>query len=141
MAKEMTGKCLCGKVTATLTPKEESFGACHCNRCRKWSGGILFTVDCGTDFEFPRESERNITTFDSSDWAERGFCRFCGTNIFYRLKGTHHTFISLGFVENSNDFQFSHQIFVEEKPNQYSFNENTKTMTGEEVFAAYQGNH
>ena len=28
----------------------------------------------------------NIARYDSSEWAQRGFCRNCGSNLFYQLK-------------------------------------------------------
>ncbi|NIT13149.1 MAG: GFA family protein, partial [Candidatus Dadabacteria bacterium] len=51
--------------------------------CRKWCGGPLMAVNCGTDVTF--EGEDNITVYDSSSWAERGFCSGCGSHLFYRL--------------------------------------------------------
>ena len=42
-------------------------------------------TDCGTDVIF--EDESAIGVFESSEWAERGFCKSCGTALFYRLRG------------------------------------------------------
>ncbi|WP_339900516.1 GFA family protein [Paraglaciecola polaris] len=56
--------------------------ACHCASCRKWSGGPLLAIDCGTDVSISPTD--NITVYDSSQWAQRGFCRHCGTDLFYR---------------------------------------------------------
>ncbi|WP_309243492.1 GFA family protein [Photobacterium pectinilyticum] len=41
----MKGKCLCGAIELTADDQKE-VGLCHCNMCRKWSGGPLFAVHC-----------------------------------------------------------------------------------------------
>jgi len=78
------GSCLCGEVSFTAKNAIQSVGACHCGMCRKWGGGPLMAVDCGTDVTF--EGEKYISVYDSSEWAERGFCKKCGSHLFYRLK-------------------------------------------------------
>ncbi|MCW8999161.1 MAG: GFA family protein, partial [Kangiellaceae bacterium] len=78
------GKCLCGEVSVTANKIEPKVGACHCSMCRKWGAGPFMGVDCGSEVEFSNED--SITCFDSSEWAERGFCKKCGTHLFYRLK-------------------------------------------------------
>ena len=40
-----------------------------------------------------------------------------------------------GIFDNSEGLVFDHQIFIDEKPEYYSFANETKNMTGEEVFA------
>ncbi len=79
-----SGSCLCGATLITAKSISKNVGACHCSMCRKWSGGPLMAVDCGTDVSF--EGEENISVFKSSEWAERGFCNKCGSHLFYRLK-------------------------------------------------------
>ncbi|MEQ9448085.1 MAG: GFA family protein, partial [Rhodospirillaceae bacterium] len=67
-----------------MTVKTEGgFGACHCGTCRKWGGGPLLAVDCGEHVTI--DGEENVSIYQSSDWAERGFCGKCGTHLFYRL--------------------------------------------------------
>lgn len=40
-------------------------------------------------------------------------------------------------LESHEGAEFTTQIFIEEKPSYYDFANQTKMMTGEEVFAAY----
>ena len=88
-----TGKCLCGAVEISTPAMAQDFGACHCDMCRTWSAGPFMTVDCGHDVTF--KGEENIQMYDSSEWAERGFCKKCGTNLFYRLKKANQYFVSI----------------------------------------------
>ncbi len=128
------GSCLCGAVKVSAPSLSDSLGACHCNMCRKWSGGPFLAVDAGTDVSF--EGEENVEIYDSSDWAQRGFCKTCGSNLFYKLKQTGQYIMSPTLFDESN-FVFDHQVFIEEKPPYYDFANETKNMTGEEVFAMF----
>ncbi|GEM_PF-4418387 len=85
MSGSITGKgnCLCGAIRITAININNNVGACYCGMCRKWGGGPLMAVNCGTNVSF--EGEDNISVFNSSDWAERGFCKKCGSHLFYRL--------------------------------------------------------
>ena len=127
-------KCLCGAVTVRASGVDRHAGACHCDMCRKWSGGPLIAVDCGKDVLF--DGEENIAVYNSSNWADRGFCAKCGTHLFYRLKESGQYIMPAGLFE-SLGYDFDHQIFIDRKPGWYAFANETRNMTGEEVFAQY----
>lgn len=82
------------------------------------------------------KGENFITRYTSSDWAERGFCKNCGTHLFYYLKGGHYNF-PLGLLDKNEDLEFHLQIFIDMKPDNYSFANKTELMTEAEVFAKY----
>lgn len=128
------GACLCKAVKVTATVKSVHLGACHCSTCRTWSGGPFFAAECGQGVEF--SGEDNISVFNSSDWAERGFCSQCGTHLFYRLKEGGFYALSIGLFGNQ-DWVLSEEIFVDEKPAFYDFSQETKKLTGAEVFAQF----
>ena len=134
---ESKGTCLCGAVSIQAKSMATDVGACHCNMCRKWTGGPLLAVDCKDEIKIA--GEKNISVFESSEWAERGFCSKCGTHLFYRLKQNNQYFVSAGLLDAESKLHFDHQIFIEEKPEYYSFANETKNMTGEEVFAQFSG--
>lgn len=129
------GHCLCGKVKVHASSKQKSVGACHCDICRRWAGGPFMAVDCGTDMAF--EGEESIGVYDSSEWAQRGFCKNCGTHLFYRLKQSGQYLMPPGIFDKGGQFVFDHQVFIDEKPAYYSFANETEDMTGAEVFAKY----
>ena len=134
-SEKMTGSCLCKAVTLQANTGTKAVGACHCSSCRNWAGGPLLAVDCGTEVSF--NDDAPISVFNSSEWAERGFCSKCGTHLFYRMKQSQQYIVPVGVFVESNGFEFDHQIFVDEKPDFYDFSNNTKNMTGAEVFAQY----
>lgn len=132
---ERRGSCLCGAVRFAIKTANKSVGACHCSMCRKWGGGPLFAIECGSDVHF--DGTDNISIFSSSDWAERGFCSTCGSHLFYRLKKEGHYAVPVGLFDDGEQWVFDQQIFVDEKPSFYAFANKTKNLTGAEVFAQY----
>lgn len=135
MGNSAHGRCLCGKVSFTSEPVTD-VGICHCAICRRWGGspGIAAHLK-----QAPEISGADaITWYESSDWAERGFCSTCGSNLFYRLKGdTPQYYAMAGTYEDQSGFRLNLQIFIEEKPAYYDFAGDIPSMTGEEVFAMY----
>jgi hypothetical protein len=132
---ESKGSCLCGTISFTVKSINYNVGACHCNICRKWGGGPFMAVDCGTEVSF--ENAKNISIFNSSEWAERGFCNICGSHLFYRLKENNQHIMPVGLFNNDEPFIFDHQVFIEERPSYYCFANKTDNMTGAELFAKF----
>ena len=83
------------------------------------------------------EGEEHISTIRSSDWAERAFCAKCGSNLFYHIIGSADYQISAGLIDDQSKLKMSLQVFTDSKPAFYEFANETKMMTGAEVFAAY----
>lgn len=133
--KKINGQCLCGSVSFSAETKDNSLGACHCTMCRGWGGGPFLSVDCGSEIRFT--GEEFIQRYTSSDWAERGFCSQCGTHLFYRFVQQDQYIVTAGVLQDQAHLNFDHQIFIDEKPDYYAFSNDTKNMTGPEVFAAF----
>ena len=130
------GQCLCGAVSFACDMPSPSVGACHCLTCQGWGGGPLLAADCGSNVAF--QGETNISIYTSSEWAERAFGKICGSHLFYRLKHDGKHIVPAGLFRNGPDFNLDHQIFIDEKPDYFSFANKTHNMTGEEVFAQAQ---
>ncbi|MDJ0647507.1 MAG: GFA family protein [Xenococcaceae cyanobacterium MO_188.B19] len=130
------GSCLCGGVKISTTNINHHIGACHCSMCRKWGGAALLAVECDNSISF--EGEENITIYQSSAWAERGFCNKCGSHLFYRLKEKNHYYVPVGIFDNDESLVFDLEVFIEEKPKYYTFSNETKKMTGEELITMFQ---
>lgn len=93
------------------------------------------TVHAGSNVQF--QGQEALGTYRSSDWAERGFCTQCGTHLFYHLIKMNSYFLPLGLLEDTGTFSFSTQIFIDHKPDNYSFANQTEKMTEAEVFAKF----
>ncbi len=130
-----TGSCLCGGVTFKLDKSISGFSTCHCDMCRRWASGPYFATNCGKQVRF--DGEENIGRFKSSKWAERGFCKICGSSLFYYLVPTGHYMMSVGTFDDQNGIDMKLQVFIDEKPDCYDFTSESRRMTGEQVFAKY----
>ncbi|MGY0505404.1 GFA family protein [Luteimonas sp. e5] len=128
----MKSKCLCGSIEIEA-PDQSEVGLCHCSMCRRWSGGPMFAVHCPTGVGF---SGNEPKTYQSSYWAERGFCSNCGTHLFYHLLPNNEYILPAGLFQEQ-PFQLTNEIFIDEKPSFYSMKNETAKMTGEEVFAKF----
>jgi hypothetical protein len=141
MTQPLSGRCLCGSVRFTAVPKKMEMDVCHCDKCRRWSAGPFMGVMCGTSVKVGNEAA--LRAFTSSEWAERLFCGECGTTLFWRMRETGETSVSMNAFEDLSGFTFTEEIFIDEKPAIYAFANATHKMTGAEVFAAFavqQGN-
>ena len=130
----MEGECLCSAITIR-TPDKKSIDACHRGMCRRWGGGPALGVPCGSDVQI--DGVEQLKVYKSSEWAERAFCRECGTHIFYRLLHTNEYFVPAGLFQNEIEFEFKEQIFIDMKPSYYEFANQTLNLTEAEVFAKF----
>ena len=99
------------------------------------AAGPFFALDCGDTVQFA--SEDNVGVYESSDWAERGFCNKCGSVLFWRTKDRSVYIVSVDAFEDAGDLILDHEVFIDEKPGYYSFAEKTKQMTGQECFEQF----
>lgn len=128
----MKAKCLCGAIEVEA-PDHGEIGLCHCSMCRRWTGGPMFAVHCGPDVRFSGQAP---SRYQSSDWAERGFCPTCGTHLFYHLLPSDEYILTAGLFQD-RDFNLSSEIFIDEKPAYYELKNETRKMTGQQVFEQF----
>jgi hypothetical protein len=77
------GGCLCGGVRYELTGEVRNLCYCHCNSCRRASGGLM--VAWGTvDRNAFRVMVGALVEYRSSPPVLRGFCAACGGALTYR---------------------------------------------------------
>lgn len=127
-----TGQCLCGAVRYSAEWVRDEVSACHCGQCRRWAGGPFMPVATkGVRFE----GEENLGRYRSSDWAERGFCKLCGSSLFYRRLDSDAYMMTAGSLDDQSGLSFTRQVFVDEKPDWYDFAQETKTSTAADFFA------
>ena len=134
----VSGRCLCGAVTFSVTPKNLDVGVCHCEMCRRWTAGAFMAIECDPEVSF--ENTDSLGVYQSSKWGERGFCTSCGTPIFWRTRTKDHWVFSANALDLKDEPKLTSEIFIDSKPAYYSFANDTTKMTGAEVFAKYVGN-
>ena len=130
----MQGRCMCGAVRFTATPSETSVMTCHCEMCQRWCSGPFMALNCS---EVNFEDKDVIGIIQSSDWAERGFCTRCGSNLYYRIRELESYQMAAGLFDDPSNLRLSLQVFIDQKPHYYDFANETRSMTSQEVIAAF----
>ena len=80
------GSCLCGSVRYRLNARPQTMGACHCDACKKMSGGTNLLV-----ITAPREAfehlcgdvQRYRRTAESGRQSDVVRCAICGTRLWH----------------------------------------------------------
>jgi len=130
------GHCLCGAVTYSAKG-EPHMHVCHCSNCTRWSGGpfIGMRFDGGVAITNPE----GVNWYASSEWAERGSCKACGSAIFYRFhQDPSQMIVSATSLSQPPAIAITEHIFIDEKPAYYDFTGDASRVTGAEVFARFQ---
>jgi hypothetical protein len=80
-----SGKCLCGAVSFAVEFPSNWIAHCHCSMCRRAHGAAFVTwVSVPTPQIRTDDPNGLLNWYPSSTDAERGFCRRCGSTLFFR---------------------------------------------------------
>lgn len=115
----MHGSCLCGQVTYEINGPARSVVGCHCNQCRKATGHFVAATQISTK-ALHIQGQDNITWFQSSPTAKRGFCTTCGSPLFWREHGSDNTSIMAGSIDGATGLTMDRQIHTESKGDYYT---------------------
>lgn len=79
------GSCLCGDVRFTVAWPSKWVAHCHCTMCQR-AHGAAFVTWFGMENERVRieDAAGSLNWYVSSPGAERGFCKRCGSSLFFR---------------------------------------------------------
>jgi hypothetical protein len=95
MDEVMTGGCQCGAVRFRARRLMDNPHVCHCRMCQKAVGG-LFAALVGVKNADLTWTAGEPARFESSEGVDRGFCRDCGTPLFFHRRSGGHVSISIG---------------------------------------------
>lgn len=94
-----TGGCQCGAIRFRADSLLDNPHVCHCRMCQKAVGGF-FAALVGvpkTDLDWTRGTP---AVFRSSEHVERGFCRDCGTPLFYHDERNRHVSLCIAVFDD-----------------------------------------
>lgn len=107
-----SGGCQCGAVRYALRETPSNACICHCRMCQKQFGSFF-----GAFADVPPDSFQLTRGapgwFQSSDEAMRGFCRDCGTPMFYKFMGRERIAVSIGSLDRHSDMMPQAQYGIE----------------------------
>lgn len=111
-ALERSGGCQCGALRFRARSLLDNPHICHCRMCQK-AAGNFFAALVGvplSDFEWTRGKP---AAFRSSELVERGFCRDCGTPMFFKRDGNRHISMSIGAFDRPETIPLGYQLGME----------------------------
>ncbi|MFT2110062.1 GFA family protein [Marinomonas sp. 2405UD68-3] len=121
----MKASCLCGLVQMEIKSPFISSSYCHCGQCRKshGAGSVAYGVCLKNDIEWI-SGKKKVRCFESSEKVKRGFCKECGSNLYYYNKDyPSHLDIPLAILDDKSTIQPECHIYVSSKADWYSIND------------------
>jgi len=112
------GACLCGGVAFHAALPEQSANHCYCTMCQKFhgaaAGSYLSVAASGYVVE---RGAGLITEYASSSQGRRGFCRVCGSSLYWRSTGEPDSIdLSLGTLDPPWPGIVERELYTEHKP-------------------------
>ena len=119
----VVGSCLCGKVSFKIDELIRDVVMCHCQQCRKQTGHLVAATrikDTGIELS----GDEHLTWYAASDEAKRGFCKHCGSVLFWKSNGSDSTAVMAGSLESPTGLETKSHIFTEYKGDYYEITDN-----------------
>ena len=117
-----TGSCGCGAVQFTAEGTLRGVVYCHCTQCRKQSGHFFAATNV-SDADLEIRGSENITWYRSSKVARRGFCRLCGSILFWKHDELDTTSVMAGAFDTPSGLVGESHIFVADKGDYYAIDD------------------
>jgi hypothetical protein len=112
------GSCLCGAVSFRTRGALRGVIYCHCSQCRKQTGHFVAATSA-LDADIDISGRESLSWYAASDEAKRGFCRTCGSLLFWKREKADRTSIMAGAFDRPSGLEGDHHIFVADKGDYY----------------------
>ncbi len=112
------GGCMCGAVRYEVRGPIRDVIACHCEQCRRASGHYIAATAAHPE-------HLTITKDDGLSWYEgtthirRGFCKLCGSTLFFDHGSEYPTGIAAGSLDDSDGVKIAAHIWIDEAGSYY----------------------
>ncbi len=113
------GGCLCGAVRYRVEGGLRPVVDCHCSMCLKWHGHVGAYSDAD-DHDLTVEGDDALAWYQSSSSAARGFCRHCGSSLFWKRGGSTRTSLTAGTLDQPSGLKTVRHIFTEHVADYYA---------------------
>ncbi|WP_377289042.1 GFA family protein [Rhizobium sp. SG2393] len=115
---ERLGGCLCGAVRFAVSGPLREVVFCHCSQCRRQTG-LYYASTNAARADVAISGEGEITWYGSSAHGRRGFCRQCGSALFWSYEGAEGISIQAGAFDQPSGLQPGYHIFAADKADFY----------------------
>jgi hypothetical protein len=128
-AARHAGSCLCGGVRFVATAPLRAVLACHCRECRKQSGHFVAMTSVPLD-RFELLAGDSLAWYRASAAAERGFCRACGSTLFWKPADEPRISIAAGAFDGPIGVTVERHIHCAEKGDYYEIADGLPQLPG-----------
>lgn len=111
----VTGGCQCGAVRYRLAKAPDKAAICFCRMCQKASGNYFAAHASSTEDDLSW-TKGALAIYRSSEAAERGYCRDCGTPLTYAVRGSGKISVSAGSLDDPDIVRPSASFGMEGRP-------------------------
>jgi hypothetical protein len=112
------GGCLCGAVRYEVRGPLRQVVNCHCGQCRRFHGHYGAYTNAAIK-NISITGYRNLKWFRSSSLARRGFCKECGSSLFWERLKSGTISIAAGTLDAPTQLRTVRHVFVEDKGDYY----------------------
>ena len=112
--RRSSGGCLCGAVRYEVAGGLRDIIACHCGQCRRQHGSFGLYSEAALA-EVTIDEAGGLAWYESSAKARRGFCRRCGSGLFWHRAGAARMAIAAGSLDQPTGLKVVQPIYVGEK--------------------------
>jgi hypothetical protein len=113
-SRKLTGGCQCGALRYEWQETPTHSSVCYCRMCQKASGQPFMGLTGGR-IEHLCWTRGSPSVFKSSNMAERGFCRDCGTPLTYKFDGTGNISVTINSLDDPEAAPPTRQYGIEGK--------------------------
>lgn len=111
---KVSGGCQCGAVRYHADMMLDNAHLCHCRMCQKAMGNIFAALVATPNTEL-KWTRGKPSVFKSSAHAERGFCKKCGTPLFYNSLDNDRINLTIGSLDKPEKFAPKSQAGTESR--------------------------
>lgn len=123
------GGCMCGAVRYRVDGPQTYAGICHCDDCRRATGGAYVPWFGATPAAFA-VTKGTITEYQSSPGIQRGFCATCGTSLTFRGDGWNDIAITIASLDEPNSITPESNVFLREQLHWVRVNDDMRNYEG-----------
>ena len=113
-----TGGCLCGAVRYAVSGPLRDVVNCHCSMCQRLHGNFG-PHSKARKVDITITETNGLAWYKTSEVAQRGFCRDCGSSLFWEPFELEATGIIAGSLDSPTGLKTIGHIFVAEKADFY----------------------
>lgn len=123
------GGCLCGAVRYEVRGPLRPVVNCHCGQCRKFHGHYgAYSNAAAKDMSVT--GYRHLKWYRSSNFARRGFCKECGSSLFWERLRSGTISITAGSIDGPTKLRTIRHIYVRDKGDYYKISDKLDQLPG-----------